>query len=130
MVTRNLGSVLKLSFVLALSMTLAGCASKKDDDYSQESAADMYDRETGGVGLGTLERVHFGYDRSSIEQSAASTLERNANVINGKSSMRVLVEGHCDNRGTNEYNIALGERRARSALDYLVSKFRPCVHRG
>ena len=92
-----------------------GCSTKKS------SSVDQYDTKTGGIGLGTLERVQFGFDQHLIDERAASILESNARVINSNPKMKVLIEGHCDERGTNEYNVALGERRARSTLDYLVS---------
>jgi peptidoglycan-associated lipoprotein len=73
------------------------------------------------VGFGLLDRVHFDFDKSEINSQATETLKKNAATIKASNTMRVLVEGHCDERGTNEYNVALGERRARATLNYLVS---------
>lgn len=86
----------------------------EDEPYGPGSTA------TGGVGLGTLQRVHFKFDRASLSEQARDRLNNNAEVILDNSNMQVLIEGHTDERGTNEYNIALGERRAKAALDYLV----------
>lgn len=72
-----------------------------------------------GGGAGNLERIHFDFDRSDIRNDAKPILQRNADWIKAHSGARVVVEGHCDERGTNEYNMALGDRRARSGRDYL-----------
>lgn len=68
-----------------------------------------------------LEDIHFDFDRSNIRPDARETLLGHADKLQTESDADVLVEGHCDERGTNEYNVALGERRARSARDFLVS---------
>jgi peptidoglycan-associated lipoprotein len=68
-----------------------------------------------------LQRIHFDYDRSAIKSEYKSVLEGNAKWINAHSGANVVIEGHCDERGSTEYNIALGWRRARSAKNYLVS---------
>ena len=66
--------------------------------------------------------VFFDFDKYSIRPDAARTLEANATWLKSNPAVDVLIEGHCDERGTNEYNLALGERRARSTLNYLVSQ--------
>jgi len=68
-----------------------------------------------------LRPVFFGYDSSDISPEAQKILEGNAEVMKKYKSWVVTVEGHCDERGTAEYNLALGERRAVSARTYLVS---------
>ena len=70
---------------------------------------------------GPLEDVHFDYDESTLTEQAKAILERHALWLQNHRAARVMVEGHCDERGTVEYNLALGERRARAAHDYLVS---------
>lgn len=65
-----------------------------------------------------LETVYFSYDSSTLDTEARDILTRNADCIEDR-SLSVRVEGYADERGTNEYNIALGERRARSVRDYL-----------
>lgn len=74
----------------------------------------------GAVAGGEFADVNFAFDSSALSESAQATLRSNAQRLNttGKS---VTVEGHCDERGTVEYNLALGERRARSVYDYLRS---------
>lgn len=69
---------------------------------------------------GPLHDVHFAFDSSALDATAKSTLSRNAEWLKANPNATAKVEGHCDERGTNEYNMALGARRARSAHDYLV----------
>ena len=65
--------------------------------------------------------VSFEYDMSSIREDARPILQRNADYMRRWMSIKVTIEGHSDARGTNEYNLALGERRAAAVKDYLVS---------
>ncbi|MBM85524.1 MAG: peptidoglycan-associated lipoprotein [Rhodospirillaceae bacterium] len=68
------------------------------------------------------DRVFFGVDQSDLNPDAQSTLDRQAAWLKKYPSVRVAVEGHCDERGTREYNLALGERRASAVRDYLVAR--------
>ncbi|ODS53728.1 MAG: peptidoglycan-associated lipoprotein [Acidobacteria bacterium SCN 69-37] len=68
-----------------------------------------------------LELVHFAYDSSDLDDTARASLQKNATWLQRWTSTRVTVEGHADSRGTSEYNLALGERRAASVRDYLAS---------
>jgi len=70
---------------------------------------------------GPLEDIHFEYDSASLTDQARSTLEKHALWLQSHRAAQVMVEGHCDERGTVEYNLALGEKRARAARDYLAS---------
>ena len=71
--------------------------------------------------LGLLGAVYFDYDRADIRESERGTLAKNAEVLKKYDFLRVTIEGHADERGTIEYNLALGQRRAQSVIDYLVS---------
>jgi len=68
-----------------------------------------------------LADVQFQYDSSALTESTRATLEKHALWLQGRRDIRVTIEGHCDQRGTTEYNLALGEQRARAVWDYLVS---------
>ncbi len=68
-----------------------------------------------------LQMIHFDYDKYFVRDDAKSILESDAAWLKKFRTVKVLIEGHCDERGTEEYNLALGEKRARSTLDYLVS---------
>ena len=67
------------------------------------------------------DRVFFGFDKSDLSAEAQATLDRQASWLKKYSSAKVTVEGHADERGTREYNLALGERRATAAKNYLVA---------
>jgi peptidoglycan-associated lipoprotein len=68
-----------------------------------------------------LGEVFFDYDQSAIRDDARAVLQKNADYMRRWTSVRVRIQGHADSRGTNEYNLALGERRASAVRDYLVS---------
>ncbi len=67
------------------------------------------------------ENVHFEFDRSDLTPEAVAVLKKKASWLSYNPKTMVMIEGHCDERGTNEYNLALGERRAQSARDFLVN---------
>jgi len=89
----------------------------------------MYGQAANGVPAGTQQdlvtnigdRVFYGYDRSDITPEGRETLERQARWLQQYPSINVVIEGHADERGTREYNLALGDRRAVSARNYLVA---------
>ena len=67
------------------------------------------------------DRVFFDYDKSIIAEEGRDTLLKQAQFLNKNSNLSITITGHCDERGTREYNLALGERRASSVKNYLVS---------
>jgi peptidoglycan-associated lipoprotein len=74
------------------------------------------------VSISDLKDVFFEFDKYDIRPPDAKVLDANATWLKSNPNHLVLIEGHCDERGTNEYNLALGERRAKSAMNYLVSQ--------
>jgi peptidoglycan-associated lipoprotein len=110
---------------LVAMLAIAGCASKK----TPNSAADL------GLGAGAAtpgsaqdftvnigDRIFFDTDSSSIRADAQQTLARQAQWLNQYRQYQIVVEGHADERGTREYNLALGARRAAATRDFLISK--------
>jgi peptidoglycan-associated lipoprotein len=73
------------------------------------------------VEVANLNDIHFDFDKSDIRSGDGQILKKNAEWLKENSRVLLLIEGHADERGTNEYNLALGERRAKSTRDYLVS---------
>jgi peptidoglycan-associated lipoprotein len=69
-----------------------------------------------------LEMVHFDYDSAEVSEAWMATLDKHAEWIAANSTVQVQVQGHCDERGTEEYNVALGQRRADAVREYLVGK--------
>lgn len=68
-----------------------------------------------------LKDIYFDFDRYDLRGEARETLKANASWLKNNPSARVEIEGHCDERGTNEYNLALGAKRAQAAKDYLIT---------
>ena len=88
-----------------------------EDEYSRlrKMATDEIER------MGLLSEIHFDFDRADIREADRAILTKNADALKKFDFLRVTIEGHSDERGTVEYNLALGERRAKAAYDYLVS---------
>lgn len=122
--------------ILLLSFALVGCPKKAPQSIispstgSGVSGMGETDGEEGdriqervqksGEG-GPLQDIFFSYDSFELSEEARLTLQANADWIQGNAGAKVEVEGHCDDRGTGEYNLALGAKRARSAQDYLIT---------
>jgi peptidoglycan-associated lipoprotein len=70
---------------------------------------------------GPLDDVYFDFDQYSLTQAAQATLAKHAEWLKARPGAKVMIEGHCDERGTVEYNLALGDKRARAVRDFLVS---------
>ena len=68
-----------------------------------------------------LDRIYFNFDQYVLTDAAKSTLVTNAGLLRAAPKVKVLIEGHCDERGSDEYNLALGEKRALATKSYLVS---------
>jgi peptidoglycan-associated lipoprotein len=77
---------------------------------------------SGYTAIPDLTDIHFDFDKYEIRPDDAKILDADAAWLTSHSDQLILVEGHCDERGTSEYNLALGERRARATLNYLVSR--------
>ncbi len=113
---------------IAAVAALSACASRPEPTPTPGETAPSAPTPRGPV-AGSLEdfrvnvgeRVFFGYDRFDLSAEARSILERQAAWLNRYPNIRVLVAGNCDERGTREYNLALGARRAAAVRDYLVS---------
>lgn len=68
-----------------------------------------------------LMRIHFSFDQYVLTKTAQDTLYANAQILKAAPALKVVVEGHCDERGSDEYNLALGEKRAIATQNYLIS---------
>ena len=77
--------------------------------------------QPGPEAAGPLRDIHFAYDAFELSSEARETLRSNSDWLKSNSQTKVEVEGHCDDRGTAEYNLALGAKRAKAARDYLIS---------
>lgn len=117
--------------LVAAALVAVGCASKKPNN-SPDSLAAGSNGSNNGLSLelkgdsdsgtaGGLQTVYFGFDSSSLDGSAKDAVKNNADFLKSNASVEVQVEGHCDERGGIQYNLALGERRAKAVKDYLVA---------
>lgn len=130
----KLRSVIILT-ILAASLTLTSCASKKKQstDGLENTNVDTTALDSSGMALelngdsdsnraGALKTVYFDYSSAAITGSTRDTLNANAEYLKTNAGVKVQVEGHCDERGSVQFNLALGEKRAKSVRDYLVSQ--------
>jgi peptidoglycan-associated lipoprotein len=120
---------------LLIAVAGAGCSAKKKSGAAAGAAAGLgeeglgagsslekYKAGTLGAGEeGPLKDIHFAFDSSELDETARGTLRDNGNWLKEHRQAKGEVEGHCDERGTVEYNLALGAKRARAAKDYLVA---------
>tara|TARA_B100001123_G_C14806517_1_gene826548 strand:+ start:120 stop:614 length:495 start_codon:yes stop_codon:yes gene_type:complete len=112
--------------VLILSLVLSACATKKTATTSTSSAQMKDDVYVGTdtvkyLADGVPDRVFFATNESILTTAARDTLRKQAAWLRKNSGINVVIEGHADERGTREYNLALGERRANAAKDYLMT---------
>jgi peptidoglycan-associated lipoprotein len=110
--------------VLLLSLVLSACATQqKAGKIDSQIQGDVY---TGTdtvkyLADGVKDRVFFATNESVLTTASRDTLRKQAAWLRKNSEITVVLEGHCDERGTREYNLALGERRANAAKDYLMT---------
>ncbi|MBK5273860.1 MAG: peptidoglycan-associated lipoprotein Pal [Desulfuromonadales bacterium] len=92
-------------------------------DSSANAANDQSGQSDRAVaGVAAFETVYFDFDKSDLRQDARDILSKNAGIMmKSKTALKLKIEGHCDERGSAEYNLALGERRAKSAMQYLIT---------
>ena len=110
--------LIKNSLALLMVVLLAsGCACR-----TKKIGADGDGNVPVADGSGPLKDVNFDYDSFALTPTAKAILEANAAWLKENAGTKVQVEGHCDERGTNEYNIVLGSNRAKSAADYLKAQ--------
>ncbi len=117
--------------MLVLGLSLAGCSKKAPETAAQvtgtEGAGSAESLETEDSGImegrtsGPMVPVYFEFDSSKITGEQVQRIETNADFIKKNSALNIRIEGNCDPRGTQEYNLALGERRAQASKSYLVN---------
>ena len=120
----NLSKVYRNTFlVLALSLLLSACATQKAAKIDLQIQGDVYSGTDTVEYLadGVPDRVFFATNESVLTTASRETLRKQAGWMRKNSDVTVVLEGHADERGTREYNLALGERRANAAKDYLMT---------
>ena len=120
----NLIKILRNAFLVVLAcLVLSACATKKVSAPAGQIQGDVY---TGTdtveyLADGVPDRVFFATNESILTTRSRDTLRKQAGWLRENSDVTVVLEGHADERGTREYNLALGERRANAAKDYLMT---------
>jgi peptidoglycan-associated lipoprotein len=124
-------------FIAVATIALAGCAKKRPEVLppapTQDTQPVQPQQPPRGDGIVpgsaddfvrrvTSDRIHFGFDNYDIDAESARILDSQAAWLLQYPNVHVTIEGHCDERGTREYNLALGDRRANSAKNYLAGK--------
>ena len=128
---KQLNFKLMMSFALValISFTGAGCKSKKPVDTGADTGTktESGNNDNSGVdqdsllfGPSGLQAIYFDYDSSSVRGDQLSVVQRNADLLKQAASAVIQIAGHCDERGTQEYNLALGERRALAVREGLI----------
>jgi peptidoglycan-associated lipoprotein len=131
--------VIAILLVMVLALSIVGCGKKKvevDADAEREAReraaaeaeaarrAELPEREVEPVVPVRpedirLDNIYFEFDKYDLRPEAKTTLSANARTMMEHAGFNIIIEGHCDERGTEEYNLALGEKRALAARDYL-----------
>ena len=123
-----LSKILKNTFlVLIFGLVVTACATKKTTESASkidsQIQADVYigTDTVGELAKGVPDRVFFATNESLLTTKSRDTLRKQAAWLRENTNVNVVIEGHADERGTREYNLALGERRANAAKDYLMT---------
>lgn len=146
MILRRKNTVITLAIALLFALAIfGGCAKKPAEPSPMEQAAPAPEPEPvqeytpepapapapapmpapapepPAFNVSDLGDVFFAFDKSDLTAESRDTLANDAKLLKAASGVKIVVEGHCDERGTNEYNLGLGERRANAVKNYLVS---------
>jgi peptidoglycan-associated lipoprotein len=126
--------MLVLMLVVALAVLVAGCGGKDaaedpsgdieappDVPVVEEEEEPVVEEEPVEVPMPEMDDVFYAFDKYNLTDETKRTLEENASELKRASDVNIIIEGHCDERGTKAYNLSLGEKRAKAARDYLVS---------
>jgi peptidoglycan-associated lipoprotein len=118
----NLRKILKNTFlVLMASLVLTACATQKKGTGQLQSDVYTGKDTVEYLASGVPDRVFFATNETVLTTASRETLRKQAAWLRKNSKITIVLEGHADERGTREYNIAIGERRANSAKDYLMT---------
>jgi peptidoglycan-associated lipoprotein len=111
---------IKFAAVVIGALAIAACAKQQPDQTAMAGAATPGSQQDFVVNVG--DRVFFDTDSSELSPQARATLDKQAQWLNNYNRYAFTIEGHADERGTREYNIALGARRAQTVREYLISR--------
>ena len=113
--------------MIAATLTMSACSKKSTtgEEGNLPTAANADENSMGDSDSGNaqgLQTIHFGYDNYTLSSEAKGILKSNGQILKDKTSLKIQVEGHCDERGGVQYNIALGEKRANAVKKFIVDQ--------
>lgn len=132
----TLKNLIKFIAILAIGISFINCRGKQEkseettpteatttqESPAVDSAAMSFDPAGSDSGkIDGLKTVFFDYDKATLSEGAKKIIHGNADWMKKNAGTKIQIEGHCDNRGSIEYNVALGERRANAVKDYMMS---------
>jgi peptidoglycan-associated lipoprotein len=119
-------SMIKALSALAAMFLIAAC-SNNDTQTASAASTSVAPGSVGDFRQNVGDRVFFDTDSSTVREDGRQTLNRQAEWLKKYTNYQITIEGHCDERGTREYNLALGERRANAARQYLIAQGIPAA---
>ncbi|ODT97538.1 MAG: peptidoglycan-associated lipoprotein [Rhodospirillales bacterium SCN 65-16] len=119
--------MIKAWMAMAAMVVIAACSSNTNDQQASAATTSVAPGSVGDFRQNVGDRVFFDTDMSTINAEGRQTLNRQAEWLKKYGNYQVTIEGHCDERGTREYNLALGERRANAARQYLIAQGVPAA---
>ena len=111
----------RLALVILASIALTACATQKKQSGMMQGDVYTGNDTVEYLATGVKDRVFFATNKSTLTTASRDTLRKQAAWMRKKSDLKFTIEGHADERGTREYNLALGERRANAVKDYLMT---------
>jgi len=120
-------SMIKALSAIAAMFLIAACSNSNDTQTASAASTSVAPGSTGDFRQNVGDRVFFDTDASTVREDGRQTLNRQAEWLKKYTNYQITVEGHCDERGTREYNLALGERRANAARQYLIAQGIPAA---
>ncbi|WP_425066543.1 peptidoglycan-associated lipoprotein Pal [Reyranella sp.] len=120
-------SMIKALSALAAMFLIAACSNNNDTQTASAATTSVTPGSVGDFRQNVGDRVFFDTDSSTVREDGRQTLNRQAEWLKKYGNYQITIEGHCDERGTREYNLALGERRANAARQYLIAQGIPAA---
>ena len=114
--------ILKAFAAIAALFVAAACSNNSNNENASAASTSVAPGSVGDFRQNVGDRVFFDTDQSTIRQDGRDVLNRQAEWLKKYTNYQITMAGHCDERGTREYNLALGERRANAAKQYLVAQ--------
>jgi peptidoglycan-associated lipoprotein len=120
-------SMIKALSAIAAMFLIAACSNSNDQQTASAATTSVAPGSVGDFRQNVGDRIFFDTDGSTVREDGRQTLNRQAEWLKKYPNYQITIEGHCDERGTREYNLALGERRANAARQYLIAQGIPAA---